>query len=93
MSVRELLGDDGALSRTLAAYESRPEQLAMAQETRLLHGSNAWRTTLRLYQFAQAAAPDDPDIQFAIAAFEAFMKRRPKRSKKPTTPPANPPTN
>jgi len=91
--------DAEATLAELAAYrELEPvvsaaqQQLAMAQETRLLHGSNAWRTTLRLYHFAQAAAPDDPDIQFAIAAFEAFMKRRPKRSKKPTTPPATPPT-
>jgi len=91
--------DAEATLAELAAYrELEPvvsaaqQQLAMAQETRLLHGSNAWRVTLRLYQYAQAAAPDDPDIQFAIAAFEAFMKNGRRKKKVLTTPPATPPT-
>ena len=56
-------------------------QLAMALETRLMHAANAWRTTLRIYQHARVAAPDDVRIESGIASFAKFMKtgRRKKR--------------
>jgi hypothetical protein len=72
-----------------AVVTSAKQQLAMAQETRLLHGSNVWRAILRIYRHAQLVALVDPGIAFAIAAFEAFMKVR-KHGKTTTTPVVSP---
>jgi hypothetical protein len=57
-------------------------RLAKALDTRLLHGSNVWRTTLRIYRHALAAAQDDVNIEFAIAEFEAFMKIGSRKGRK-----------
>jgi hypothetical protein len=50
--------------------------LALAQEMRRSHESNVWRVMFQVYQQAEAAAPDDPEIQQAVLAFESFVKSR-----------------
>jgi hypothetical protein len=75
--------DADAVLAELAAFDAlepavaaAQKQLQLAQETRLLHASNVWQAMLRIYQWAQLAAQDEPDIDLAIAGFTAFMKKR-----------------
>ncbi len=58
----------------------------------LQHAANTWRAELRTYRFAKAYAADDPDMVRAIAEFEAFLKKGPRKTKVKTAPvtPATP---
>jgi len=80
--------DTRAMLDELAEYEAvhgaamaARDQLAMAEQTELLHGSNVWTGMLKIYRYAKTLAADDPALAALIADFEAFMsspRRKPK---------------
>jgi hypothetical protein len=68
--------------QALAAEEAAAEaQLARVKDTRLQLGSQVWSTELKIYANAKFYARTDPAIKEAIADFEQFMKRAPKKKK------------
>jgi hypothetical protein len=90
--------DVATMKAELAAFElahahalELESELAEAQGEALQHASNGWLAELRIYRFAKAYAAEDPVMLRAIAEFEAFLAKGP-RKKTPSTPvtPASP---
>jgi hypothetical protein len=84
--------DVATMEAELAAYETShataqalANELAAAQGDALQHASNAWLAELRIYRFAKAYAADDPTMLRAIAEFEAFLSKGPRKNKAKTS--------
>jgi len=72
-----------------AEISETAKKLDMLRETQLKHNSHVWTEVLGIYERAKTEAKTNPDVEYAIARFEEFMKhgkRKPAIAPKPAAP-------
>ncbi len=86
--LRSLVKRSEALAKHAAMLELKA---TAADQARMVHESQAWKSMLSVWRLVQAATPDRPELEQPVAFMQEYMGVG--RSTPATTPPAQSPAS